>query len=162
LHSWRTLILPYIEQQALYKQIDLSKPWDDQANKIARETRIPLYQCPSSTVLSGQTTYFAVVAPGACFQPSGPTPLSAITDSPSNTLLVIEVADEYAVPWMSPTDASEVMILSRSAEHDYAHSKGTNVVFVDGHTQFLPADLPPATLRALISITGNDDAHADF
>ena len=29
LHSWRTLILPFIEQQALYGEIDLSKPWND-------------------------------------------------------------------------------------------------------------------------------------
>ena len=38
LHSWRTLILPYLEQQALYDKIDLSKPWDDPANKEAYET----------------------------------------------------------------------------------------------------------------------------
>ncbi|APZ94979.1 DUF1559 domain-containing protein [Fuerstiella marisgermanici] len=29
LHSWRTLILPFMEQQALYDSIDLSKPWSD-------------------------------------------------------------------------------------------------------------------------------------
>src|SRR5262245_5872973 len=28
LHSWRTLILPYLDQQALYNSIDLSKAWD--------------------------------------------------------------------------------------------------------------------------------------
>src|SRR5687767_15769954 len=33
LHSWRTLILPFSEQKALYDQIDLTKPWDDPANK---------------------------------------------------------------------------------------------------------------------------------
>jgi type II secretory pathway pseudopilin PulG len=32
LHSWRTLILPYLDQQPLYARIDLSKPWDDPAN----------------------------------------------------------------------------------------------------------------------------------
>ena len=32
LHSWRTLILPFLEQEALYKTIDLSKPWNDPAN----------------------------------------------------------------------------------------------------------------------------------
>ncbi|MEL7264459.1 MAG: DUF1559 domain-containing protein [Planctomycetota bacterium] len=32
LHSWRTLILPYVEQQPLYDRIDLTKPWDDPAH----------------------------------------------------------------------------------------------------------------------------------
>ena len=32
LHSWRTLILPYLDQAPLYLKIDLSKPWDDPAN----------------------------------------------------------------------------------------------------------------------------------
>src|SRR5690349_18772074 len=35
LHSWRTLILPYLEQEPLYKTIDLSKPWNDPANAKA-------------------------------------------------------------------------------------------------------------------------------
>ena len=29
LQSWRVLILPYLDQAALYKLIDLTKPWDD-------------------------------------------------------------------------------------------------------------------------------------
>src|SRR5262245_49759347 len=37
LHSWRTLILPYLEQEKLYQSIDLSKPWNDPANAQARE-----------------------------------------------------------------------------------------------------------------------------
>ena len=35
LHSWRTLILPYLEKQSLYDSIDLSKPWNDPANAEA-------------------------------------------------------------------------------------------------------------------------------
>ena len=50
LHSWRTLILPWIEQVNLYNSIDLSKPWDDPANAEALNT-VPqvclLYTSPS-------------------------------------------------------------------------------------------------------------------
>src|SRR5262245_36536395 len=35
LHSWRTLILPFLEGDDLYQKIDLTKPWDDPANKEA-------------------------------------------------------------------------------------------------------------------------------
>ena len=52
LHSWRTLILPFMEQKELYDQIDLSKPWDDPANEKAMKTKISYYVCPSETVRS--------------------------------------------------------------------------------------------------------------
>jgi hypothetical protein len=32
LHSWQTAALPYLEQEALYRRIDFSKPWTDPAN----------------------------------------------------------------------------------------------------------------------------------
>ncbi len=40
LHSWRTLILPFLEQESLYRAIDLSKPWNDPAN-AGRWNRTP-------------------------------------------------------------------------------------------------------------------------
>ena len=49
LHSWRTLILPYLEHGPLYATIDLSKPWDDPANKAAYATNIQAYRCPSAS-----------------------------------------------------------------------------------------------------------------
>ncbi|MEZ6119345.1 MAG: DUF1559 domain-containing protein [Pirellulaceae bacterium] len=48
LHSWRTLILPFLEEQALYDSIDLTKPWDHPDNAAAYETRVPIFECPSA------------------------------------------------------------------------------------------------------------------
>ena len=48
LHSWRTLILPYLDQTQLYEKIDLSKPWNDPVNAEAFNTRVPVFQCPST------------------------------------------------------------------------------------------------------------------
>ncbi len=44
LHSWRTLILPFIEQDSLYRTIDLSKPWNDPAN--AKAHRVLTFRLP--------------------------------------------------------------------------------------------------------------------
>src|SRR5262245_61477503 len=49
LHSWRTLILPYLDQRLLYETIDLSKPWNDPANAEAFNTALEIYRCPSAT-----------------------------------------------------------------------------------------------------------------
>ena len=48
LHSWRTVILPFMELQGLHEQIDLQKPWDDPVNAAARGTQVQAYSCPSS------------------------------------------------------------------------------------------------------------------
>ena len=50
LHSWRTLILPFIEQNALYQQIRLDEPWDSEHNKQFHNVVIPQYVCPRNTV----------------------------------------------------------------------------------------------------------------
>jgi type II secretory pathway pseudopilin PulG len=157
LHSWRTLILPFNEQKPLYDKIDLSKPWDDPANKIAFETRLPTYRCPSGDVPEGHTTYLAVAAPGGCFQGAEPRKLAEITDSHDRTMIVIEVSAEHAVHWMSPSDATAELILNRAAEDKPSHPSGSHAVSVSGYVTFLPASTPPDTLRALISIAGSDD-----
>jgi prepilin-type processing-associated H-X9-DG protein len=162
LHSWRTLILPFIEQQNLYHQIDLTKPWDDPANQLARDVRLSLYECPSSTAERRMTTYFAVVAPGGCFRATGPRVLAVITDRHDRTLMLIEVSAKHAVHWMSPTDATEEMILNREADAEFSHPHGSQAAFVDGHIEFLTENVRPDVLRALISIDGKDnDVAAD-
>ncbi len=44
--GWATLILPYLEQMDLYKQIDLTKDLADPANATARTTVLSAYLCP--------------------------------------------------------------------------------------------------------------------
>ena len=88
LHSWRTLILPYLEQKALYDTIDLSKPWDDPINKTALETPLKIYLCPESVGPPTHTTYLALVASNSCLQPGKPRRLRDVTDSHQFTLKV--------------------------------------------------------------------------
>src|SRR5579863_10228509 len=85
LHSWRTLILPYLDQQNLYATIDLAKPWDDAVNAEACNTIVEIFKCPSDAGLRNHTTYLASVAPNGCFRLTEPRLLSEITDGLSNT-----------------------------------------------------------------------------
>jgi type II secretory pathway pseudopilin PulG len=157
LHSWRTLILPFLDQRALYESIDLSKPWDDPANEQARNTYLAAYSCPSTSgPKKEETTYLAVVCPGSCFRPGGGVRPADITDGTSNTLLVIEVPIDRAVPWMSPRDADEALILSIASDSHFAHTGGVHSALCDGSVRFLSAQLPPATRRALITIAGGE------
>jgi type II secretory pathway pseudopilin PulG len=160
LHSWRTLLLPYLEQQPLYDKIDLTKPWDDPANKAAFETDLQIYRCPSTNCPASYTTYLAVVTSGGCFQGTEPTALADVTDRQDLTLMVVEVGSERAVHWMSPRDANEELILNRGTASKLPHQQGAQAACVDGSTRFLPGDTKPAVLRAMITIAGGDDSVA--
>lgn len=157
LHSWRTLILPYLEQQALYDTIDLSKPWNDPSNKKAFETDLSAFRCPSVPRVQGHTAYLAVVAPGGCFQPTKSRQLSEITDGNNLTLMVVEVDAESAVHWMSPADAGEKWLQNLETSLTHPHPAGFQATFVDASVHFLLSDTKTEVLRALISIAGDDD-----
>ncbi len=156
LHSWRTLILPYLDEQGLYGGIDLTKPWNDPAKAEAYKTVPQVYRCPSATLLPGFTSYLGIVGSNACFHPTAPRAFSEMTDDTSETLMVFEVAPEQAVHWMAPQDASEEMVMNFGNDGKLAHTGGTQVAFADGHVQFLSENLDRETRRALISIAGND------
>ena len=144
----------------MYEKIDLSKAWDDPANKEAYETRLSAYHCPSVESPSNHTTYLAIVASNGCFRPAEPRKLTEITDDPNLTLMVLEVDSQHSVHWMSPTDASEQWIVNLGAVSALPHPGGVQAVCVGGDVLFLASTSEAATLRALITIDGDDDALA--
>jgi Protein of unknown function (DUF1559) len=157
LHSWRTLILPYLDQQQLYETIDLSKPWDDPANSEAFNTPVPVYLCPTGRHSINHTTYLASVASNGCFRLAESRHLSEITDGLSKTLMVIEVPSEFSVPWMAPDDADEELVMSIDSDSTPAHIGGMNAALCDGTVRFLSSTLSAVTRRALISIAAGDE-----
>ena len=160
LHSWRTLILPYMDQKAIYDKIDLTKAWDDPMNAEAFKNSVyGIYFCPSATYppnRANHTTYLAVVTPVSCFQPTESRRLSEIIDRHGETIMVIEVDSDYSVPWMAPRDADEALFLAIGPTSKLSHSGGVHAAFVDGTVRFVNMNVPTVTRRALISIAGNE------
>jgi type II secretory pathway pseudopilin PulG len=157
LHSWRTLILPFAEQQLLYDKIDLTKPWDDPANQAAREAPIGVYQCPSAALPQGSTTYLAIVTPASAMPGATPLALADIADGTGQTLLVFEVNAQHAVHWMDPTDASEAMVVNFAAGESLSHPGGTQALLADGTVRFWSTSAKPAELRAMITAAGGEE-----
>jgi len=156
LHSWRTLILPYIDRRDLYEKVDLSKPWNHPANAEVSKAYVKVYRCPSGETAENYTTYLAIVAPTGCFRPTEPREIAEITDSAAETLMVIDMSASQAVPWMSPQDADEKMVLDIGVKVASSHPGSTNVAFVDGSIGVLNNTSSAAERRALISISRED------
>ena len=155
LHSWRTLVLPYLDQQALYDKIDLSRPWDDPANAEVCKTHVPCYQCSELwDPTNHTTTYLAVVTPNSCLRPTGSRRMSDLTDGRAETLLVIETDATHAVPWMAPLDADEKLVLEFGPQTDVDRLTGVHAAFADGSVRSFDPDTPAAQRQAWISIAG--------
>lgn len=157
LHSWRTLILPYMEQAALYETIDLTKPWDDPANAKARETIVETYQCPSSPEMNGLTNYLAVVGPDSAFAGAEPRKLSDVKDGPENTIMLVEVDSKHAVHWMSPEDIGPDEVIKLMPDAIMNHPGVSLATYLDYHTRQINQDIDPSVLRRLLTIAGGEE-----
>ena len=102
--SWRVLILPYIEQQNLYQQFHLDKPWDSEHNKQWSAMVVKVYRSPMSQAPLNMTTYLTVRGKNTAFPGAEGIKLTDITDGTSNTIMIVEASDKKAVPWAKPDD----------------------------------------------------------
>ena len=132
LHSWRTLILPYLDQHQLYEKIDLSKPWDDPVNEAAKEKWVSSYICPSNIVSQNLTTYLAITDSDGQFQSNGPAGAQSIDRNLGSLMRVVEVPIDRAVPWMSPTDTDLDCAMRERPKSTLMHSKGWHALLDDG------------------------------
>ena len=111
MHSWRVLILPYMEQESLYKQYDFNEPWDAPNNKKLLALRPRFYSCPrdENSILPGatQTNYVAVVGANAAWMGEKAKSLddAGLHDKASSTIMVVETANA-GIPWTEPKDLS--------------------------------------------------------
>jgi hypothetical protein len=101
--SWRVAILPFIEQDAVYRQFKLDEPWDSEHNKKLLEQMPKIYTPVNAKTGEKYETFYQVFAgKGTVFEPGEKITFASITDGTSNTIMVVEAGD--AVPWTKPDD----------------------------------------------------------
>jgi len=159
MHSWRTLILPYIDERALHDIYDFSQPWDAPRNRKVAEASIPLYQCPADPELGPEmTSYVLIRGPGTAF-PNRPGPATT-RDDPAATILVAEVLNS-GIHWPEPRDLDVGRMSFRINDRarpsiSSPHASVANVVMRDGTCKLLGDKLGPAVVKALITIDGGE------
>lgn len=171
IHSWRVLILPYLDQTPLYNQYRFDEPWDGPNNRKLHEAVVGVYRCPSDPPVSASAdanckNYVAVVGPETIWPGSKSVKRSDITDGPSNTLAVVETANS-GIHWMEPRDLHVLQMATTinspgGQGMSSKHEGGAQGLFADGAVRFFSEKLSAATLRALLTIDGNESITEKF
>jgi hypothetical protein len=161
--SWRVLLLPYVDQEKLYKEFKLDEPWDGPHN-IHLLSRMPAVYAPppgkASRVPPNHTVCKVFVGKGAAFEGSRGLSLAAdFPDGTSNTILVFEGGEP--VPWSKPED------LVYDPSGPLPDLRGLfrdlwRVVLADGSGHYVKQDVSEATLRAAITRNGRDTPGPDW
>jgi hypothetical protein len=156
LHSWRVLILPFMEQATLHEKIRLNEPWDSEYNKQFHNVLIPQYSEPKITNSNDpnmRCNY--VVIKGQPLKPKVETELGDISDGTSKTVSIVVVKEPFC--WMDPkADISLEDFVKWTNKKDSV--LGTeNVGFWNGSVKILPSDMPTEILKAIGTAKGGEN-----
>jgi hypothetical protein len=161
-NSFRVSLLPYMGEQAdVYQRFDLTQPWDSLRNRPASDTVIRTYQAPSEPAGPTDTPFRAFVGGGALFNEDGSAvPLRSVTDGTSNTLMMVQAADQ--VPWAKPHELRYGPGIPLPALGPKSGRGVFLALFADGSVRPLRLPAPEPTLRALITRAGGELVNPDW
>ncbi len=158
--SWRVIILPYLDQQALYDKFHLDEPWDSPHNRTLLNQMPDVYAPVVRTDEPRGSTYYQVLTgPGALFEDDLGQKILDIKDGSSNTFMVVEAGSP--VPWTKPEDISydkEKPLPKLGRQFD----EGFHVAFADGSVRFVGNAVDPDVVRRFITHSGREIIFADM
>lgn len=173
IHSWRVLILPFLEQQPLYDRYRFDEPWDGPNNiKLVKEMP-SVFRCPSEdTEDKACTNYVAVIGPRTAWPGETPVRFSDIADGASNTWLVVEAANS-GIAWSEPRDLHVLQMapqINPPAGQGISskHPGGAQVLYADGSMHYIseatssPSEVYSEHIRNALTIAGGDPVDPDW
>jgi hypothetical protein len=143
LHSWRALILPFLDEESVYRMIDFSQPWDADKNRNIWQHRPSVYGATDCSPPLTRCT--AIVGANTIWPQTGRRRWTEITSGTSYTVAAI-VANNTSVNWMQPIDLDIDAVVA-----EYRSHTSLLAVFVDGHVDVVE-NVPIDELREFICI----------
>jgi len=157
-YSWRVALLPYVEENPLYRQYNFDEPWDGPNNRKLIDKMPAVYSVPGvdgAPLSRSNTSYFVfsgeMAALGGASLPGGKYPeigVAQILDGTSNTILAVERRAD--VPWTKPEDIP-FDIRGPLPELGGFSPDTFHALFADGSVHTIKKSVNPVTLRALIT-----------
>jgi hypothetical protein len=167
LHSWRVLILPFLEQTVAFRDLDLRQPWNSPHNWAVLEKVDPSdFCCSAGEGDPSETNYLAVIGDDTIWPGRQGTAMKEILDGTSHTIMLVEVADS-GIHWAEPRDMPvRVALQGINPPHvvfaiSSGHPGGAMVAFADDLVQFLPNATTPDVLGALLTRAGAEKLDHD-
>jgi hypothetical protein len=156
--SWRVHILPFIEEDKLYREFKMDEPWDSE-NNIKLVDRMPkLYAPVRGRAEKNQTFYQMFSGEGTMLEPSGKMlRMTDVTDGLSNTFMAAEGGQPviWSKPDDLPFDGKTVPKLGGMFDGE------VNMLMGDGSVKRLPKGIDDTTLMALITRAGGEIVDLD-
>jgi len=164
--SWRVAILPYIEQDNLYRNMKLDEPWDSENNSKFSKMQIKTFLSPNATQTMDKdgyslTNYLAASGKGAAFEPGKKMKIADFTDGLSNTIFVVDSAD--AVAWAKPGDLALDFTKALPKFESAGKTGIANVLLGDGSVRTISLKtITEKTLKGAFTRDGGEVLGADW
>jgi len=162
LHSWQTFVLPFVEQDPLYRTIDLARPWNHPVNGKAVATSMPVFRNPgvdrgSANDAPGRPAPSHYAANAHLFGANRQVKFAEITDGLSNTLLSGEVTGNVKA-WADPTNVRDPVLGINKTPDGFGGpwEGGAQFLLGDGSVRFINEEIDPAVLEALATPGAGD------
>ncbi len=148
-HSWRALILPYLEPE-LAKQYHFDEPWNGPHNSKLLAHAPDSFRSDCVEPPENATSYFAVVGKRTLWPAHQSLGYRDILDGMSNTITVVEDS-RTDISWLEPRD-----MLPGEFFRSFYHGMpcaigGRSVALADNSVRFLSVKLDRVTLAGLIT-----------
>ena len=160
--SWRVHLLPFMEQEALYKQFKLDEPWDGPNNKKLIDQMPQCYASPSASADPGKTYFKRFVGAGTLFPGDGTSVSSFTVPYPRRSNIILVVEGGSAVTWTQPGDFP-FEPTKPLPDIGLAGSRRVNVMMFNATCRTVDLDkVSEATLKAAITVTSDDVLGPDW
>ncbi len=172
LHGWMTFLLPFLEKQELFDQLDLKLPWDHPHNLSAFKQDVLTFQNPGvvSDAVNRDQTGLSLTSYSGNVHLLGGTrryTIADITDGTSFTIMAGEIAQGFP-PWGRPGNWRDpAKGINRSPRgfggpwRLYNAGAGANMLFLDGSVRFVKDSVDPKVLEALGTPRGSETIASD-
>jgi hypothetical protein len=156
--SWRVHLLPFLEENVLYRQFKLDEPWDSPHNIKLLDQIPPVYVNPRYD-LGNRTVYVAPEGPQTVLGSGKRVRFRDVSDGTSQTIAVITAGPARAIPWTKPQDLAldpDDPVTSIGVEQE-----SFQVLLLDGAVQTISTGITGEILKRLIQRNDGEPVNLD-
>jgi len=154
--SWRVLILPYLGQEELFKQLKLDEAWDSPHNKALIARMPAVFRNPNDSATSNQTNYLAPVGQGTIFEGTEGLKRAKLAHAAQFTVLLVEANRDAEVDWTKPQDLPYVREKPGRGLWRY-RTDGFLATMADGHSVLFTRSSDIGMLRFVFDYAARQD-----